>query len=99
MARYDVHGIEPEGGFLLDIQSDLLGDLNTRVVVPLMPVDRAPKAAVRLNPIFDIDGAKYVMVTQFLSSVTVSILQTPTDNFAHHHEEIVAAIDMLTQGY
>ena len=42
MARFDVYR-NPEGsGYLLDVQADLLSDLNTRVVVPLIPAELAP---------------------------------------------------------
>lgn len=99
MARFDVYPAEFENGYLLDIQSDLLEGLNTRVVVPLMQLERAPKAAERLNPVFEIGGKKYVMVTQFLSSVPLSILQNPMENIPVNHDEIVAAIDMLTHGF
>jgi len=73
--------------------------VSARVVVPLMPEKKAPKAAERLNPIFEIDGKRYVLVTQFLSAVSISMLETSVDNIAQHHDEIVAAIDMLTQGF
>ena len=99
MARYDILPVSITSGFLLNVQSDLLEDLNTRVVVPLMPVKHAPKSAEKLNPIFKIDGKRFVLATQFLSSVPHSVLETPVDNVGQHHEEIVAAIDMLTQGF
>ncbi|MDG4878834.1 CcdB family protein [Mesorhizobium sp. WSM4935] len=35
MARYDVFASGIEGGYLLDVQSDLLDHFKTRVVVPL----------------------------------------------------------------
>lgn len=50
MARYDVYPAPMDEGFLLDIQSNLLDGLNTRVVVPLLPVATAPKPAKTLNP-------------------------------------------------
>lgn len=98
MARFDVYA-SPEGrGYLLDVQADLLSSLNTRVVVPLMPVDVAPSPAKRLNPVFDIENEGFVMVTQFLSAVPVAILKTPFSNFALHDTEITGALDMLTTG-
>ena len=98
MARLDVYA-NPEGrGYLLDVQADLLSSLNTRAVVPLMPVNVAPPPATRLNPVFDIHNEGYVMVTQFLSAVPVAILKTPFSNFALHDTEITGALDMLTTG-
>ena len=43
-------------GYLLDVQNDLLDNLNTRVMVPLMRPEAAPTTARRLNPAFDIEG-------------------------------------------
>lgn len=99
MARFDVYR-DPEGnGYLLDVQADLLSHLNTRIVVPLMPVADAPKAAKRLNPVFMIGEAPAVMVTQFLSAVPTSVLKEQVATLDPHHSEIVDAIDLLLQGF
>ena len=74
MARYDVLE-DPDGaGLLLALQSDLLDGLDTVVVAPLLPSDRAPKPARRLNPVFHIAGAPHVMVTQFMAAVPTTVL-------------------------
>lgn len=99
MARYDVYAVLGDQGYVVDVQSDLLEDLNTRVVVPLMSLDTAPKPADRLNPVFNLNGIDYVLVTQFLSSVPVKRLGSVVENIEHHHSEIVSAVDMLLQGY
>ncbi|MFC0010358.1 CcdB family protein [Devosia nitrariae] len=41
MARFDVFS-GPDGALLVDVQADLVARMATRVVVPLLPVDRAP---------------------------------------------------------
>lgn len=98
MARFDVYP-SPDGmGYLLDVQADLLSDLSTRVVVPLMPMRLAPTPAKRLDPVFAIHSESYVMVTQFLSAVPVAILKTPVSNLIQHDTEITAALDMLLTG-
>ena len=56
MAKYDIHNAPGDTSYLLNIQSDLPEDLNTRVVVPLLTIAQAPKAAERLNPVFEISG-------------------------------------------
>ncbi len=58
MARFDVYPYQGGQGLLLDVQADLLEHLNTRVVVPLLPMDLTPKPARRLNPVFEINGMK-----------------------------------------
>tara|TARA_Y100001001_G_scaffold162539_1_gene189339 strand:+ start:1457 stop:1615 length:159 start_codon:yes stop_codon:yes gene_type:complete len=52
MSRFDIFENEEGAGYLLDVQSDLLSGLNTRVVVPLLPKSSAPFPAQRLNPVF-----------------------------------------------
>lgn len=99
MARYDLFKAKAGRGYLLDIQSDLLDALNTRVVVPLMPLKIAPLPADRLNPVFRIRQKDHVMVTQFLTAVPIAILTSPAGNMAAQHDQIISAIDMLTQGF
>lgn len=97
MARFDVFA--SDSGLLLDVQSDLLGVLSTRVVVPLIPLDQAPTPARRLNPVFEIDGAPNVMATQFLATVPTSILTQKHSSLAHMQDEITAALDMVFTGF
>ncbi|MDX8457068.1 CcdB family protein [Mesorhizobium sp. VK9D] len=99
MARYDFYRSAGGDGYLLDIQSDLLEHLDTKVVVPLLPQKMAPLPAGRLNPIFRIDGEDHVMVTQFMSALTASELRAAEGSLARHHDDIVAALDMLFQGF
>jgi toxin CcdB len=67
MARLDVHARrDNRAGYLLDVQADLLSGLNTRLVVPLLPRADAPAPAARLNPVVDIAGEPFVIVTQSL---------------------------------
>ena len=47
MARYDVFAGAVEGSFLLDVQTDLLDHLNTRVVVPLLPLGGGAAAGAK----------------------------------------------------
>ena len=98
MARYDVYASPDSAGYLLDVQADLLESLNTRLVVPLMPISAAPSPAKRLNPVFDIQSERYVMVTQFLSAVPASILKAPVTSLAQHDTEITGALDMALTG-
>ncbi len=99
MARFGVYK-NPDGeGYLLDVQADLLSHFNTRVVVPLLPLSRAPTPARTLNPVFDLDGTAHVMVTQFLAAVPEPLLKTCVSSQAHHRDAITAALDLLFQGF
>lgn len=99
MAKYDVFHNPSGNGFLLDVQTDLLSGLNTRVVVPLLPMSGSPMPAARLNPTFEIDGECVVMVTQYLAAVPSSLLNSRVGDLNEDFEQITIAIDMLMQGF
>jgi len=104
MAQFDVHANRDAESrkrfpFLLDVQSDLLSVLSTRVVVPL--ADRAAVAvppAERLMPAFEVGGHRVVMLTPQIAGVPKAALGEPVASFAHLRHEIVAALDVLASG-
>lgn len=99
MAKFDLYA-NPDGpGYLVDCQSNLLDYLNSRFVVPLLPPDSAPKPAGRLNPIFQIEDAPYVMVTQFAGAVPQRRLGPTIASLASEDAAIGNAIDMLLFGF
>lgn len=100
MARFDYHLGALEHGFTRDVQADVLGDLNTRVVVPLMPAHApgVPTPARHLNPVFDLDGERYVMATQFLTAVPRKDLGPPIGSLHQHDAAIMQALDFLLTG-
>jgi toxin CcdB len=99
MAQYDVFQNPDGSGYLLDVQSDLLDGLITRLVVPLMPQTQAPKPAARLNPIVNIAEERHIMVTQFMAAVPAKLLSEQVTSVARLRDDITAAIDMLTHGF
>lgn len=99
MARFDVDVAARQiDGCLLDVQADLLSDLATRVVVPLLPAGRSPRPARELNPIFDADGVSLVMVTQFLAAVPRFERRRRTASLMGRSDDIVRARDGLLTG-
>ena len=98
MAQFDVHANPNGPGLLLDCQSDLLSDLETRLVIPLLPPEVAPKPCGRLNPAFDIRGERFVMVTQYGAALELRELGLKLASLADRHIEIVGALDVLITG-
>lgn len=82
--------------YLMDIQSELLSGLSTRVVIPLA---RCSKAISHLNPYFIINGEKVVMLTQELSGIEKKILGDKIDSLKNHRTEIIASVDFLISGF
>lgn len=98
MAQYDVYRVDSDE-LVLDIQTDLLGGFDSRIVVPLMPPEVAPVPHKRLNPIFVVDDRPYVMVTQFMIAVERSELQKPILNLTTRFDAIRSALDMIVLGF
>ena len=99
MAKFDVYRRGDGPGYLLECQADLLDSLNTRFVVPLLPLDEAPKPAARLNPVFEVEGHAVVMVTQFAAAVLVRELGERAGSLLEEQHAIGLALDMLISGF
>ena len=99
MARFDIYQIERTEGYLLDIQADFLGHIDTRVVVPLLPSSIAATPLKTLNPIFRVGDDEVVMATQLLAAVPKSVLHKYAGSLSHQRDEIVRAVDFLMQGF
>lgn len=100
MAQFDVFK-NPRGGMyplLLDVQTDVLGSLSTRIVVPLVLVKKYGKPITRLHPTATIRGAAYVLKFHDLAAVPAIVLVRPVDSLAHRRVELIAALDLLFTG-
>ena len=101
MARLDVHPMpgRAPAGYVLNVQADLLAHLATRIVVPLLPEDAAPKPISELNPIFEIGGKRHVMITQAIASVPARELKRAVASLVQEHERVTRALDTLLIGF
>jgi toxin CcdB len=85
---------------LLDVQSDLIGQLETRVVVPLSPAAAmASRQMTILMPTFVIDDRKFAMRTPQLAGIPASGIGAEVADLASHREQIIAALDLLVTGF
>ena len=104
MPRFSVHrnanaATRAAFPFLLDVQSDLMADLATRVVVPLCLASAMKGKLVRtLMPTFAIEGKQYAMITPELSGTPAKQLGTKVSDLSSRRGEIVAALDLLFTG-
>lgn len=87
------------GGYVVDIQADLLRELKSRIVIPLLREKDAPRATLKaLNPMCVVGGANHVLMTQNLASVPVSELGPPVGSLTAQRDSIIRAIDALLSG-
>jgi len=103
MAQFDVYrnpGADSRRiPYLLDVQSDLLAGVATRVVVPLVRASEYAKPTRRLQPAFEVEGKAMVMLTTDLASVLRSELGAKVTSLADRRDEIAAALDFLFFGF
>jgi toxin CcdB len=100
MAHLDVHPMPGTArrGFVLDVQANLLSGLATRVVVPLVREGSVRRAAVGLNPVFDIAGQRHVMLTQAIAAVPSRELRHAVASLQEQRETVLLALDLLLTG-
>ena len=103
MARYDVYRNPRKESvrqvpYLLDVQSDFLEDLDTRVIVPLRVATAVPRPVTRLNPMLRVDGIALVMDTPQLAGYPRAALKPPVANLGASAFDIQNALDFLFAG-
>jgi len=104
MAQFDVYEnrnpvTKKTFPYLLDVQTELLDNLTTRVVVPLIAASAMGAAAKQLNPRFKIRRTTVVMSTAELAGVSVHVLGDKVCSLAEQRNEIIAALDFLFTGF
>lgn len=98
MARFDVYKLAGEI-YGVDVQANLLDRLDRRVVIPLVPREASTPPIKDLNPVFDIFGRPFVMLTQTLANIPTRELRDPVASLDRQHDAITRALDILLLGY
>ncbi len=80
------------------LQHDLLDDLTTRVVAPLVPVASRGHAARGLNPQIWIGDSPYALLVEYPAAATERELGTHVMSAAYARDEIIRALDILFTG-
>jgi toxin CcdB len=85
---------------LLDVQTDLLAGLATRVVVPLAPASAKGRSATlkTLTPIVRVDGKDYVALIPQLAGIVARELGEPVADLSAQRPAILEALDLLFTG-
>lgn len=84
--------------YLLSVQSDLLSDLATRVMVPMALASHYQHPAGRLMPVFEIADQDVVMLTADIAGVSKDSLGEKVASLADKSESILSAVDFFLRG-
>lgn len=106
MAQFDVYRNSGKYSkivpFVVDIQSDILSNFDTRVVIPLQSADfirnENMEIVSRLNPIFTVCDSEVILATQQMAAVHIRELGKKVDSLESERLEIISALDVLTGG-
>ena len=84
--------------YLLEIQSNLLDDLRTTVVIPLCPKAAVNGPISRLCQIVRISGKDFILLTQQIAAIDRNGLGKAVADWSRYRAQIVAALDFLISG-
>ncbi len=102
MAQFDVYhnpvGTMSNVPFVVDVQSDHLGRMPTRMVVPLARPDSLLQPIRHLNPVFEVDGMALILLTEQAAALPTPVLERRVASLANHRLDIIAALDFLFTG-
>ena len=97
MARFDLY--RRRGRLLVDVQADIIPHMGTRLTAPLYELGDVPRSMPRLHPILVVDGRSYILATHLMAAVPVVELGRAIGSLDEHYDRIVAAIDMVFNGF
>jgi toxin CcdB len=85
--------------YLVDVQSDLLSDIGTRAVVPLLKRTASTRKPVKnLMPVVSVDGQQFIMMVPLLAGIAIADLGTPVASAVQYRGEVAAALEFLITG-
>jgi len=85
--------------YFVDVQSDLLNELNSRIVIPLSPHKTLNNTnAKKLCPVLEFENTFFVLLTHQMTSVPRAILKKKIASLEKDRYEILDAIDLLLTG-
>ncbi|MDM9646847.1 CcdB family protein [Rhizobium sp. S163] len=99
MARFRVYRLKGDDVLAIDLQSDFLDDLPSRVMAPLHNIEGMSWAISRLNPRVTVNGRTYVMATQRMASIPLTEIGAEVADLSSRSDDITAALDFLFQGF
>ncbi|MFJ6328566.1 MULTISPECIES: CcdB family protein [unclassified Rhizobium] len=99
MARFHVYALRQSRTLALDLQSDLLERLKTRMMAPLLRLEDVSMPMARLNPQFTIADKPYIMATQLMAAVPLTEIGELIADLSLRGDQITAATDFLFQGF
>jgi toxin CcdB len=85
--------------FIVDIQSNVISEITTRIVVPLgRKADFKNEEMKGLTPVVTYEGEDLLLLIPQIASMPAKALKKPVGSLSHLRDEIVAALDFAITG-
>jgi toxin CcdB len=85
--------------FIIDIQSNLIDDLATRIVAPLALYNKfTGEELKKLTPRVSYQEQELLILIPQITSVPANLLKEPIGTLVHLRDEIIAALDFAITG-
>ena len=102
MAQFDLYRntseLAEDAPYLIDLQSDAVDVLETRLVAPLRPRKSITWLIQAVHPEVRFASRSFIVSTGELSAVARSELGVAVGNLSQHRGEFIAALDLLFTG-
>ena len=105
MAQFDVYvNPQPESRrfvpYIVDVQSQLIDQLTTRLVMPLSRVGtQQGSLPVNLCPVVEVAGEALSLMPQLAAPFPARLLKKPVLSLAHRAAEVTGAMDAVLSGF
>lgn len=85
--------------FLVDVQSELFEELQSRVVIPLAKAELVGFPMIYLTPTVSFDGVSYLLMTPQVAGISRAEIGAQAGSVANQERAITTAIDFLLRGF
>lgn len=96
MAQFDLYRLNG-GQIVVDLQTDLIGIVASRIVAPLREAGRYT-AFPGLTPVVELDGTAWIVRVQELAAVPGAELRERVGSLDAHRDALKRALDILIDG-
>lgn len=86
--------------YICEVQSDLLRDLKTTVVIPICEYSAYKNEKIELlTPVVRINHKKHILMTQQLAGISRKDIGNQITKLTDYRDEIIAALDFMITGF
>ena len=84
--------------YFVDVQTELLNNLDSRVVIPIVPIKGTKAYPKNLCPIVKIKGSQFALLTHQITTVPNALLNDKQGSLLLNRNDIILGWDFLLTG-